>query len=111
MGRYMSVVLKKQHLNDTFIKELNTELHGRFGAPDGTHFVSQEFVEEEAIFFKTHPEGLQQIPHFARPISKETLMQSFFWYRVGEFHCKISGGPSVDDARTAIAIAKWIRAT
>ena len=107
MGRYMTVILKEQYRTDTFQEELNQTLFDAFGANNGVKFKTRKFLQEEADYMNTDPEGLAQVPHFQRPITVETL-SNFFWMRTGEFHFKLSCPESAREARDAVAICKWI---
>lgn len=111
MGRYMKVILKAKHKNDGFIRELNNELIEVYGANSWHKFNPWYYLQEEADFMNTDQEGLQQIPEWKRPITPERLSNNFFWFIHGEFHFKLSGGVTLDEATDAIAIAKWIVAT
>lgn len=108
MGRYMTVVLKKAYRQDAFIHALNRELAERFGAEISPVFNSWQFLQEEADFFNTDPEGKTQIPHWPRPVTKEALHDNFFWYRMGEFSFKLSGGGTATEAKDAVAVCKWL---
>jgi hypothetical protein len=109
MGRYMTVVLKKAHQNETFIIQLNHKLTGKFGANTSVKFNSWQFLQEEADYINNHPEGKKQLPGWERPVTKETLHHNFFWLRMGEFSFKLSGTDSTDDARDAVAVCKWLK--
>jgi len=109
MGKYMTVVLKPEYQTDEFLEQLNQTLVDEFGGNTGIKFNTRKFLQEEADFMNTDPEGIAQAPHFRRPISVETLHNSFFWLRIGEFHCKISCPDGVADARNAVAVCKWIK--
>lgn len=111
MGRCMTVVLKAAHRNDLFISLLNQQLAREFGGNVGTTFVTQQYVEQEADFINTDPEGLKQLPHWKRPVTAAQLSRNFFWYRIGEFSFKLSGCSGSDEARDAIAVCKWIQQT
>ena len=104
----MRVVLKAPYQTTPFIESLNEQLFQFFGANHSTHFIHEKFLQEEADYLNTDPEGLRQLPHFQRPIAISTLHNNFFWYRIGVFHFKISGEPTTDEARDAIAVCKWI---
>jgi hypothetical protein len=108
MGRYMTVVLKPQYKTTQFIESVNQLLSDSFGANIGTHFDHEKFLQEEADYMNTDPEGLLQLPHFSRPITVSTLANNFFWFRIGEFTYKLSGSPSAVEARDAVAVCKWI---
>ncbi len=109
MGTYMTVVLKKANKNESFIETLNEELTRQFGSNTGVKFNTWAHLEEEAEYMNNHPEGIKQVPHITRPITKEYLERNFFWFRYGEFSFKLSGGGSnSDEARDAVAICKWI---
>lgn len=112
MGRYMTVVLKKQYCNDMFIELLNTELTERFGSNTGCKFNTWDHLQEEADYFNNHPMGITQATHIPRPITKEYLEKNFFWYRYATFSFKLSGGSSTsDECRDPVAVCKWIIAT
>lgn len=112
MGRYMTVVLKEKYKNDAFIEKLNMTLVDTYGANNGTKFVTWAHIQEDADFMNNTEEGRAQMKHWPRPITKEILNENFFWYRHGEFSFKISGGGfSSDEARDAVAVGKWIKAT
>jgi len=112
MGRYMTVVLNEPFKNETFIQELNIELALRYGAINKNLFVSWKYLEEEADYINNTPDGQKQLPHFPRPITKEALNENFFWYRYGQYTCKLSGGgTTVQEAIDAIAVCNWIRKT
>jgi len=108
MGRYMSVVLKEQHKTEEFIEKLNQTLFDSFGANNGSPFPTRKYVQEEADFMNSDPEGLKQFPEWDRPISADRLIKNFFGFRIGEFHYKISSAGEAKRARSAIAICKWI---
>jgi len=110
MGKYMSVVLKQPFQADEFIKRLNKDLLS-YGAPERQRFNPWYFLREEADFMNTETEGLKQLPHWRRPITPEQLSENFFWLRHGEFSMKLSGSPTPEEAREAIAVSKWIAAT
>lgn len=111
MGRYMEVALKAKYKNDRFIQTLNEELTKVYGADTWHKFNPWYYLQEEADFMNTDPEGLKQIPEWKRPIKPEQLSNNFFWFKHGEFHFKLSGGSTSDEARNAIAVTKWIVAT
>lgn len=111
MGRYMKVALKAKYKNDRFIQRLNEELTAVYGADTWHKFNPWYNLQEDADFMNTDPEGLAQIPEWKRPITPERLSNNFFWLKHGEFHFKLSGGPTADEAQEAIAVAKWIAAT
>lgn len=111
MGRYMTVVLKSEHINDMFIHLLNQELTERYGSNTGIKFNTWEYLQEEADYINHTPEGKTELPGWKRPITKETLHRIIFWLRVGEFSYKLSGGGTTDEARNAIAVCKWILKT
>jgi hypothetical protein len=105
----MTVVLKKQFQNDVFIEKLNEELTSLYGANTGTKFRTWAYLQEEADFLNNHSEGIKQVTHIQRPITKEYLEQNFFWYNYATFSFKLSGGGSnSDESRDAVAICKWI---
>jgi hypothetical protein len=114
MGRYLTVVLRTQYKNDLFIDQTNQELIERFGAPastpKGQPFVSTEYVEQQAAFLNTDPEGMRQMLHFHRPIQPDTLSANFFAYRIGECHIQLNY-PEKDPSLAAVAISRWITAT
>ncbi|MCJ8208129.1 hypothetical protein MUY27_00320 [Mucilaginibacter sp. RS28] len=112
MGTYMTVVLKKQYQNEAFIAALNDDLIAIYGAETGVAFNTWAYLQEEADFMNTDPEGLRQLPDWKRPISKEQLSKNFFWLRFGEFAFKLSGGGSTAaEAQQAVAVSKWIAHT
>lgn len=112
MGTYMTVVLKKDYHNDLFIQTLNDELTSQYGSNTGVKFNTWTYLQEEADYLNIHSEGIKQVPHIPRPITKEYLEQNFFWYRYANFSFKLSGGASnSDEARDAVAVCKWIRQT
>jgi len=111
MGLYMIVVLKKAYKNDLFIELLNQELTAAYGANTSPAFLTWQSLEKEAAYFNAHPEGLQQLGHWQRPLSAAQLSAGFYWYRHGEFHFKLSGDPSSDEARDAVAVCKWVNQT
>jgi hypothetical protein len=111
MGRYMSVVLNDEFKNDRLIADLNIQLFAKFGSNFGEKFLTWRFLQEEADYLNTHPEGLLEIPDWKRPITKEQLSGNFFWFRHGEFWFKLSGGRTSDEARDAVAVSKWIQHT
>jgi hypothetical protein len=108
MGRHMTVVLKSQYKTTQFIESVNQLLSDSFGANIDTHFIHEKFLQEEANYMNTDPEGLLQLPHFPRPITVSTLASNFFWFRIGEFTYKLSGSPTAVEARDAVAVCKWI---
>ncbi|WP_413670129.1 hypothetical protein ACEN9X_09420 [Mucilaginibacter sp. Mucisp86] len=108
----MTVVLKGDYRNDKFIDKLNEDLFKFFGSNNDTKFNPWHFLQEEADYMNTDPEGLIQLKDWKRPISKEALEANFFWLKHGEFSFKLSGGGSdSDEARDAVAVCKWIRKT
>ena len=111
MGRYMTVVLKQAHQNDLFINDINMQLNESFDAIGSIHFITWQYLQSEADFMNTDPEGLQQIPHIERPITAIWLHTNFFWYRVGEFAFKLSGCSEVQEAFNAVAVCKWLSKT
>lgn len=108
MGRYMIVVLADEYKNDVFINQLNKELFETYGANNSEKFNSWRYLQEEADYMNNDPEGKKQVPHWKRPITKECLHKNCFWLRMGEFHLKISGGPTAEEAIDAVAVSKWI---
>jgi 3-methyladenine DNA glycosylase AlkD len=108
MGRYMTVVLKKQYIYDQWIDAVNKELADNFGANTCIKFNTWECLQEQCDYMNEHPHGQKQIPHWERPITKEMLHENFFWYRVGNFSFKLSGDSTTDDERDAVAICKWL---
>ncbi len=108
MGRYMIVVLADEYKNDAFIIQLNKELFEIYGANNSEKFNSWQYLQEEADYINKHPEGKKQLPDWKRPITKEALHKNFFWFRMGEFHFKLSGGATAEQARDAVAVCKWI---
>jgi hypothetical protein len=108
MGRYMTVVLKKQYIYDQWIDAVNKELADNFGANTCIKFVTWQYLKEQCDYINEHPYGQKQIPHWERPITKEMLHENFFWYRVGNFSFKLSGDNTSVDARDAVAVCKWL---
>lgn len=108
MGRYMTVVLKEKYQNDFFIELLNMELATTYGANSGNKFNTWAHIKSEAHYMNHDPEGLQQLPHWERPITAESLHKNFFWLRMGEYSFKLSCPSRSDEARDAVAICKWI---
>lgn len=108
MGRHMTVVLRSQYRTTQFIESVNQLLSDSFGANIGCHFKHEKFLQEEADYLNTDPEGLLQLPHFSRPITVSTLANNFLWFRMGEFTCNLSGSPTVVEATDAVAVCKWI---
>ena len=108
MGTYLTVALKKEYLNDRFIEDLNDELTKLFGANNSVKFNTWNYLQEEADYMNSDPEGLKQLTYWKRPITKEMLADNFFWYRYGEFTFKLSGCTSSDEARDEVAICKWV---
>jgi len=109
MGRYMTVVLKKQYIYDQWIDAVNKELADNFGANTCVKFVTWQCLKEQCDYINEHPHGKMQIPHWQRPITMQTLNENFFWYRVGNFSFKLSGDNNTsDDARDAVAVCKWL---
>jgi 3-methyladenine DNA glycosylase AlkD len=108
MGRYMTVVLKKQYIYDEWIDVLNKELADNFGANTCIKFNTWKYLQEQCEYINEHPHGKKQLPHWQRPITTQTLNENFFWYRVGNFSFKLSGDNTTDDARDAVAICKWL---
>ncbi|WP_199119909.1 hypothetical protein [Pedobacter sp. ASV28] len=111
MGTYMTVVLRENLRYDAFAKLVNKKLVVSYGAKNDLNFNTWEYLQREADFMNADPEGLGQLPHFKRPITKETLHNNFFWLRVGEFSFKLSGTSNPIEALDAIAVCKWIMAT
>lgn len=111
MGRYMKVVLKDKYRNDLFIQSLNEELVGRYGANTWEKFNPWHCLQEQADYVNNHPEGKKQLPDWERPIAPERLSKNFFWLAHGKFYFKLSGGPTSDESRDAIAVVKWIETT
>lgn len=108
MGTYMRVVLKEHVRFDSFIKEINKVLADRYGAATEQHFNSWEELQREADYLNHDPEGRKELSDWNRPITKEQLHGSFFWPRLGEYSFKLSGSPSIGEAKDAIAVCKWI---
>ena len=106
MGRYMTVVLKKQYIYDQWIDAVNKELADNFGANTCIKFVTWQYLKEQCDYINEHPHGKKQLPHWQRPITMQTLNENFFWYRVGNFSFKLSGDNTSDDARDAVAVCK-----
>ena len=90
MGTYLTVALKKEYLNDRFIEDLNDELTKLFGANNSVKFNTWNYLQEEADYMNSDPEGLKQLTYWKRPITKEMLAENFFWYRYGDFTFKLS---------------------
>lgn len=111
MGRYMKVILKAKHKNDRFIDRLNWKLTEAYAANTTHKFNPWHYLQQEADYMNTNPEGLKQLPHWERPITPHRLSSNFFWLTHGEFHFKLSGEVTSDEARDAIAVAKWVAAT
>lgn len=111
MGRYMTVVLKDACKSDFFIELLNDGLATLYGASTSIKFNTWAYLQQEAEYMNTDPEGLAQLPHWQRPISAKQLHQHFFWYRFGEFSFKLSGCPDTSEAMEAVAVCKWIAHT
>lgn len=108
MGRYMTVVLKKEYQHDLYIQLLNEELAAKYGASTSIKFNTWAYLQQEADFINADPEGLKQLPGWQRPISAGQLHRNFFWLRFAEFAFKLSCCPSTEEARDAIAVCKWI---
>ena len=108
MGRYMTIVLKRDFKNDHFINQLNEGLLQQYGSNNSIKFNPWDYLQEEADYINNHPEGLKQLKDWPRPVTKEQLSENFFWYRHGEFSFKLSGSPTSDEARDAVAVCKWI---
>lgn len=108
MGRYLSVRLKQDFINDLSIKKINEQLVNSYGATERVKFNPSYFIDEEADFLNNDPEGKKQAPHLKRPLTREFLSHNFFWFRSGELHIKISGGTDLEAARDAVAVCKWI---
>lgn len=107
----MTVVLQPTFKKDTFIRQVNQELVTQYGAQHTCVFTSHQFVQDEADFFNHDPEGIVQATGMKRPVTAKYLSANFFWYRVGEYSCKITGSVEKDDVLNCIAVCKWIIAT
>ena len=108
MGRYMTVVLKKEYKNDTFIKDLNKVLTEKYGADEYPKFNPWYALKSEADYMNNDPEGKKQAPGWQRPITATQLSKNCFWLANGEFSLKLSGNPTLEEAKEAVAICKWL---
>ncbi|WP_345201516.1 hypothetical protein [Chryseobacterium ginsengisoli] len=104
----MTVVLKKEYQDDEFIKELNRQLTDEFGADDCPKFNPWYALQKDADYMNNDPDGLKEVPDWKRPITATKLSKNFFWLTHGEFSFKLSGCPTLEEAREAIAVCKWL---
>jgi len=111
MGRYMTVVLKEKYKNEQWIHLLNQQLTSDFGADLPVIFNTWQYLQEEADYINNTLEGKKQLPGWKRPITIETLSTNFFWFRFGEFSIKLSGEPTLQEAKCAVAVSKWLTKT
>lgn len=109
MGRYMTVVLRDEFKNGTFIRLLNGTLVQEYGA-NTTYpkFNPWYFLQEEADYINKDHKGKKQLPDCKRPITAERLSKNFFWLANGVFSIKLPGGTTADEGRDAVAVCKWI---
>lgn len=111
MARYMKVILKKEHQNDLFIHLLNKTLSGLFGANSSNKFNAWSHLQEEADYLNTHQKGVKLYPDIKRPLTKEMIERCFHDMHYGTFSFTLTGDPTSDEARDAVAVCKWIIAT
>ncbi len=111
MGTYIYARLKDK--SEESIKKANKSIE-RKGYPTETYngvlygfFTSREQLVEDARFMNEEPEGLEQAPHWPRPVSVEQLQQ-LFWNEIGCGVIKISG---CDDERQQVVdiVRTWLR--
>lgn len=93
MGTY--AILRVKNQTESNLLAINKDLTNA-GYPSETHenilygpFVTKAQLTEDARFMNEDPEGLQQCPHFERPITPEFLGK-FFWNEIGSFCIKVS---------------------
>lgn len=108
MGRYMTVVLKEEFKDDTFIRQLNETLLKEYGANTFAKFNPWYYLQEDADYMNNDPEWKKQLPDWKRPITAKRLSKNFFWLTNGVFTIKLSGGTTADEGRDAVAVCKWI---
>lgn len=110
MGTYLNIQLKNTTEENILDINADLELIGypteRFnGIPYGA-FVTRERLEEDAHYMNTDPEGLEQCPHFERPITPK-LLESFIWNRIGFHQTKLSCMETEEVKRVTI-LRDWI---
>ncbi|MCY1662568.1 hypothetical protein [Chryseobacterium sp. SL1] len=111
MGTYMTVVLKTAYKNDTFIWDLNKILTEKFGADKNPKFNPWYALKSDADYMNNDPEGKKQAPGWERPITARQLSKNCFWLANGEFSFKLSGGATLEEAKEAVAVCKWLMET
>lgn len=107
----MTVVLLPEYKKDRIIHKINDILYKHFGSTTEEPFYTTSAQRREIRYLNEDPEGLKQVSDWPRPITASILEKQAFWYRVGEFSLKLSGGSTSLDAMDAIAVCKWIQLT
>lgn len=112
MGLYMTVVLKREYRTNEYIEKLNYYLYNHlFASGDHPLFNSWKYLQGEANYFNFDKDGLKEMTHFPRPITKKFLSDNFFWFRHGQYCEKISGEPDTLALLDILAVCKWISQT
>jgi len=81
MGTYSIIYLKKpekvEEVNELLRQQYNLKYQNCNGVDFGI-FTSQEMFDEDLRYMNEDEEGIANLPHFKRPISKETYYSLIF---------------------------------